>query len=312
MTLDDFRLEWNNSESCITAHTSGSTGAPKAVRLPKADMLVSARATNRFFGLDNCSDFVCPLAVDYIAGKMMAVRAWIVGTEPVFVRASNTPELSGHASLLAIVPSQVPYILQLINDKVLQVDNLLIGGANLSETSKQKIVRAGIVAYESYGMTETCSHVALRRVGDSSFRAMPGVSFDVDKRGCLTITYPEMSFGCLQTNDIVTLFSPTEFIWRGRYDNVINSGGIKIFPEELEAEIVRTINPDFSFYITSAPSEKWGNETVLVAECTKNQLQCLRKSLDAVLDHHKLPKQYYAVCALPRTANGKIRRILPY
>lgn len=311
MTLNEFRTEWLGPDNYITAHTSGSTGKPKEILLSKADMIVSARATNTFFGLDGNSVFVCPLSPDYIAGKMMAVRAWQAGTEPVFVTPSNTPELYGHASLLAVVPSQVPHVLTLTNSRALTVDNLLIGGAALGESLKADILRAGKNAYESYGMTETCSHVALRSVGDTTFHAMPGVRFDVDSRNCLSITHDGMSFGKLQTNDIVDLLSADQFVWRGRFDNVINTGGIKVFPEELEAEISRLVSPSFPFYISSVPSEKWGNEIAVVAACSQALLNELKVSLSQVMDHRCLPKRFFCVTALPQTANGKVRRLAP-
>lgn len=311
MTLNEFRAEWTARGSYITAHTSGSTGKPKEIRLSKADMIVSARATNTFFGLDSGSTFVCPLSPDYIAGKMMAVRAWQAGTEPVFVTPSNTPELYGHASLLAVVPSQVPHVLALTNSGALTVGNLLIGGAALSELLKADILSAGINAYESYGMTETCSHVALRRVGDATFHSMPGVRFDVDSRNCLCISHDGMSFGRLQTNDIVDLLSPDQFVWRGRFDNVINTGGIKVFPEELEAEISRLVSPVFPFYISSVPSEKWGNEIAVVAACSQGQLNELKDSLSQLMDHRRLPKHFFCVDALPQASNGKVKRIAP-
>lgn len=311
MTLNEFRAEWSAPGDHITAHTSGSTGKPKEIFLFKSDMIVSARATNTFFDLDNSSVFICPLSPDYIAGKMMAVRAWQAGTDPVFVTPSNTPELYGHASLLAVVPSQMPHVLALTGKGILTVENLLIGGAALSEQLKADILRAGINAFESYGMTETCSHVALRRVGDTTFHAMPGIRFEVDNRNCLCISHDGMSFGRLQTNDIVDLLSPDQFVWRGRFDNVINTGGIKVFPEELEAEISRFVSPPFPFYISSVPSEKWGNEIAVVAACSQGQLNKLKENLSQVMDHRRLPKHFFCVDALPQASNGKVKRIAP-
>lgn len=164
--------------------------------------------------------------------------------------------------------------------------------------------------FATYGMTETCSHVALRAMGDNRFYAMPQIVFSTDARNCLTITAPSYSFKQLQTNDIVTLLSDDCFIWKGRHDNVINSGGIKIFPEELEKKLDGLLPSNF--YIKGIADSKWGEAVSLVIEdneivklLTDNEiLEICRNTLSS----KEMPKAVVRVTKLPTTANGKLKR----
>ncbi len=311
MTPDEFIAEWLNDSEYIHAHTSGSTGVPKAVQLLKSDMLASARATNKFFGLGPEARFLCPLSPDYIAGKMMAVRAFAASgdTKNVhFVTPSNNPEFSP-CDLLAIVPSQVE---ALLNSPMLsRIHNVIIGGAQLSDERRMSLCRAGVNAYESYGMTETCSHVALKHVSADYFTAMPGVKLSLDERGCLAIEARHLSVGCIRTNDIAQLITPTAFRWLGRFDNIINSGGIKIVPEQQEQQIRSlSTNPLPDFYISSMPDSKWGNRVVIVTEGSDRQIESLKAAL-TLLPSKTRPKEIIRLKSLPRTTNGKIRRLPP-
>ena len=309
MTTDEFISQWLDSRDFIEAHTSGSTGAPKAVRLAKADMRASARATNGFFGLTEGSLFVSPLSPDYIAGKMMIVRALEAGGEIVMLPPSNHFEMpEADVALLAIVPSQVPWLLE--RGDSARVRNIIIGGAKLDDSMRRALVDAGFNAYETYGMTETCSHVALRHVSGEVFSAMPGVTFSTDARGCLEIDIPNMSVKRVVTNDIVELHSEKEFRWLGRFDNVINSGGIKIFPEELEERIARLVPREVcgEFYIVGRRHDVWGECVCMVFVGDGSTADDIARRLSAGLPHTHVPKVYERVDALPRTSNGKIIR----
>lgn len=309
-SVSDFIREWQSDSNYIVAHTSGSTGTPKEIRLPKADMIVSARATNRRFGIDSRSTIAAPLSVDYIAGKMMCVRAIEAGCKLLEMTPSNNVTIDRTIDLLAIVPSQVESIIS--QPKAAQlVKNIIIGGAPLSENLATELAAKGFNAYATYGMTETCSHVALARIGDSDrrFTAMPGIEFSTDCRGCLVISAPDYSFKKLTTNDIVELYSPTEFKWIGRHDNVINSGGIKISPEQLEREIARYISKPF--YICGVSDDRWGEVPVMVFEGNKADEEAIIRLLMSKLDHKRCPKRAYATGQLPRTSNGKILRKKP-
>lgn len=312
MTLADFRKEWDAPCEYVMAHTSGSTGAPKPLRLLKRDMEASARATNSFFQLGKNSRYVCPLSLDYIAAKMMCVRAWVSGGEITMIPPSNNFTVPGYADLLAIVPSQVDAILR-EPELAERVRNVIIGGAPLSDSRRKALIDAGFNAYETYGMTETCSHVALRRIDRTFFETLPGVSFFVDDRGCLAIDIPYMSIGRVVTNDVVSLVDGRRFVWKGRFDNVINSGGIKIYPEEIERSIRQALDPEFEFYIIGESDEKWGTAIVMVAETCPERSGSFLSELRSsdVLSHRLLPKRIIAVSSLSRTVTGKLRRLSP-
>ncbi len=305
--INDFIREWESDCDYIVAHTSGSTGTPKEIRLPKSDMRVSAKATNSRFGITRRSVIAAPLSVDYIAGKMMCVRAIEAGCELLEMPVSNKVIIDRRIDLLAIVPSQLDSLLAQPDAPQL-VKNIIVGGAPMNDQQLAAIVNKGLNAFATYGMTETCSHVALKKIcgHETYFEAMPGISFSQDRRGCLVIQAPAYSFGNLTTNDIVEIASPTEFRWIGRFDNVINSGGIKISPERLEKEIARYV--DRPFYITSAKDDRWGEVPAIVFEGTASEVQDILDLLASKIDHKTCPKKARAVRALPRTANGKIFR----
>ena len=312
--IERFRREWCDDSPYITAHSSGSTGAPKEIRLAKADMRTSAEATNLFFGIGPQSTVAMALSADYIAGKMRAVRAWISGADLLPLPVSNEliiPE-GTTIDLLAIVPSQMP-ALAAHPEFASRVRNVLVGGASPSAEMCTRLTRLGYKTFISYGMTETCSHVALADGNDPArvFRAMPGVSFDTTDDCRLIVRCPKFSFGQLCTNDVVELLSEHSFLWRGRADGVINSGGIKLFPEELET-LYHPFMGRIPYYVCAIGHSVWGQAACIVAECNEADRSEIKHRLEAsVADHKRLPKRYVAVATLPRTSNGKVRRIIP-
>lgn len=313
--LSAFIEEFGNGADYVVAHTSGSTGAPKEIHLKKSDMQASARATNAFFGIGPDSTLCSALSTDYIAGKMMAVRALEANCRLVCLTPSNRLDLSeagGVIDLIAVTPSQLP---SLLSDPLLgsRVRNILIGGAATPALARRELCRRGIRAWLSYGMTETCSHVALAEVapGEPEYHAMPGISFTASPEGRLSIIAPEFSFGRLDTNDIVELIDRHSFRWLGRADNVVNSGGIKLHIEQLECRFAELL-PGVTFYLTSEPHPLWGEALVMVVEGTESAAVRAREVLDsAVADRRTLPKRYIAVPAIPRTASMKILRLKP-
>lgn len=309
--MEDFIAQWLSDAPCVVAHTSGSTGAPKQIRLLKSDMIASARATNAFFGLGPGSLAALPLSAEYIAGKMMIVRGIVGGYRVVRLPVSNTVVLPDDGSvfdLVPIVPTQAPGLLE-HPEYARRIRNLLVGGAMPEADVLRRLCRAGFNAWISYGMTETCSHVALARADDASltFHAMPGVSFATAGGGRLVVRAPAFSFGELTTNDVVELHGPGAFRWRGRADNVINSGGLKLHPEELE-RLYAPFLPGRAFYVAGRPDRKWGRVAALVVEGDIDSdaiLDTLRRNIP----HRLCPKRLEAVPAIPRTPNGKIKRI---
>jgi O-succinylbenzoic acid--CoA ligase len=306
-TYTDFCKEWQSESNYMIAHTSGSTGTPKEIRLLKADMCASARATNKFFNITSDAVLVCPLSLDYIAGKMMAVRALESGAKLVLQKPSNALSIEGDVDLLAIVPSQVDSLLQQPSLSE-SIRNIIIGGAPLSNERRKQLIAGGFNAYETYGMTETCSHVALKHIKDDYFTAITGASFDVDDRDCLVVNVPYMSIKRVVTNDVVELHNSTSFTWLGRYDNVINTGGLKVHPEILEKQIAEIIGDDYVFFVTGIPDEKWGQQVVMAIKTTADDAKRIGKILENELDHRTMPKKIFAVEDVKRTSSGKIIR----
>lgn len=306
--LTGFLEQWFDGRDYIEARTSGSTGKPKDIFLKKSDMILSAARTCEFLGIARGGTMALSLSADYIAGKMMVVRALYADATLIVENPSNFPlshdDVAQPIDLLAIVPSQVDGFLKSSAGKY--VKNILIGGAPLSGVAEQRLVRQGVNAYVTYGMTETCSHVALRKVGMPYYNTLPGVSIDVDERSCLSIQCDGFSFGKIQTNDIVELIDPHSFKWLGRADNVINSGGIKIYPEAVE-EKIQAAFPDLTCYVTHAKSEKWGEEVVLMVE-SECEIPGLKERLATVLNRYELPKQIVYTAQFERTKSAKIIR----
>lgn len=312
MTIHNFIEEWNNSSDYVVAHTSGSTGTPKEIRLFKRDMLASAKVTNGFFGITEKSRMLLCLSPSYIAGKMMIVRSIVSGAELVFEKPSNDvlADYEGEPfDLVAVVPSQVVGLLE-HKERLKYVRAMLIGGSAVSSELEKRLVALGVNAYASYGMTETCSHIALRKIGASDFFTAVGpVQFRIDERGCLCADVPHLSIKEVVTNDVVELLSPTEFRWIGRFDNVINTGGIKVYPEDVERILNKIIGD--RFYISSQPSEKWGEEIVLVLErdiIGQEEEQMLFDKMKGVLSPYQVPKKIFFLPKFEETATGKVKR----
>lgn len=311
MSYSSFLAEWNNECNYIVAHTSGSTGIPKEIHLSKKIMRSSAQRTIDALQLPEHAHLHIALSTDYIAGKMMAVRAILLNGIVTTEKPSNSilhNTTKSPIDLLAVIPSQLPDMLDRL-DELPQIKNILVGGSAISPSLRKHLQKSGLNAYETYGMTETASHVALRHIStndDDPFTALPGISFRTDKRGCLVIDSEDFH---IITNDIVKLFDKQNFVPLGRFDNVIITGGIKVNPEQLE-RLIAPMLPDNSIYIiTSRPHPKWTNEIVLILEepCLISDSELITK-LRANLAHHLIPKQIIRTQRLPRTASGKLYR----
>ena len=298
------RFLQNPNEGYLRAHTSGSTGSPKPILLSRAEVLRSAEMTNRFFSIVKESVMVCPLSAEYIAGKMMIVRAWLAGCRLHMLQPSNTP-LSGYSdsdiTLLPIVPSMAK---GLVENLTVNIKHVIVGGGAPSLSQEDLLANAHFHAWATYGMTETCSHIALRDITarQTSFTSLPGYRLSTDNRGCLVIN--DLIF----TNDVVDLHTSNQFTWLGRYDNVIVSGGLKIHPEQIEAQLRPLLPVDTVFYVTSRPSEQWGREAVIVmceGSLTDEELMnAARRSLPARI----VPKTVIHRSA-EYTPSGKLKRI---
>jgi O-succinylbenzoic acid--CoA ligase len=317
-----FLHEWFDDNDYVIAHTSGSTGAPRSIKLLKSDMLASAALSNDYFGVACNSALLLCLSPDHIAGKMMIVRAILAGATLVVVEPARDP-LPAIPSrvkirLASMVPMQVSATLANPHSSSLlsRVQHLLIGGASLSPRLEESLRALPIECHASYGMTETLSHVALRRVNgpcaSSLYSAIGNVSFDIDDRGCLAIHAPHLSARSFVTNDLARVITPSSFQFLGRYDNIINSGGLKISPESIE----RLISPHLSrrFFVSGIPDPLLGERAVLVieddpwppADCTE-----LLSRLSSLLPPRTCPRSIIFLSNFPETPSGKILRRLP-
>jgi len=303
MTLEQFMDEWGDTSDIITVKTSGSTGKPKKMQVLKSRMLVSARMTCDFLGLSPNDKALLCMPLDYIAGKMMVVRSIERGLELITTEPSNHPLSTVTSSLdfVAMVPSQVYCTLQdsVERERFAKVKNVIIGGGAIPSNLESELATFPSNIWHSYGMTETLSHIALRRVGSGPwFTPFDSVKVALDNDSCLLINAPLLHDGILHTNDIAELSTDGRFRILGRRDNAVCSGGIKIQIEEVE----ETLRPqiDGMFCITKRADEKFGEAIVLILE--KPQTPDFSS-----LDPYKRPKATI-VSSVPLTGTGKIDR----
>lgn len=312
-----FLKEWFDDRDYVLGHTSGSTGTPKEIRLKKEDMRASARLTNEFFGIGADSRLLLCLSVNYIAGKMMVVRALEAGAELLEVAVSSRPFESFEGEevidLAAMVPMQVEKSCGVDDDRkhFSHVRNLLIGGAPVLPSLERKLGELPAKCYATYGMTETLSHVALRCLTKNEpYFALGDITFAVDERQCLVVRTPHLSEKEFVTNDLVELVDERHFWWTGRYDNVINCGGIKFSPEEIEKKVAHLMRGR-RFFVASRRNELLGEELVMVIEGKRPGFEEANRwlpEIESVLSPYERPKAYLFRTHLRETPSGKIIR----
>lgn len=309
-----FLKEWFSDLGAVNVQTSGSTGAPKVFEIEKSKMINSAEMTCNFLGLKEGDIALVCLPVDYISGKMMIVRSVVRSLKLMITDPSLTPleNLDTEIDFCAMTPLQVENSL----DKIHLIKNLIIGGAAVSDDLKAKLWKIKKESpitnyiYETYGMSETLSHIALKQIipeAEEYFTAFENVEISKDERGCLNIFAPKVNSEVLYTNDLVDIKDEKQFKFVGRIDNVINSGGAKIFPEELESLVKREISNEVVFL--GIPDGLLGQKLVLVIEGEESE--DLRKKIREITfekSFHK-PKEIIFIEKIPRTPNGKVNRI---
>lgn len=309
MDLEEFLTEWHNDSPTVLVHTSGSTGKPKPMYVEKQRMEASARITCQFLGLKADDTALLCMPLDYIAGKMMVVRALTCGLRLLSVEPTGTPCWKGPIDFAAMVPLQVWNLLQ--DDegrqRLQQIRHLIIGGGAINDDLAKALVDLPNQIWSTYGMTETLSHIALRRLNGLErsewYTPFEGVDISLSEEGCLVINAPAVHEGPLVTNDVAEL-NGRLFRILGRKDNVICSGGIKIQIEEVE----RLLQPHLSipFMITKAPDVRLGEQVVLLTE--SQDLDSVRLCCQMVLPKYWQPRQYRYISRLPMTETGKPAR----
>ena len=307
--IGDFLLDWLGNSKSIQVQTSGSTGKPKTILLNKEHMVNSALATGEFFGLSEGMSALLCLPADYIAGKMMLVRAMVLGLELDYTIPDSTPlKTKGKPyDFCAMVPLQAENSLTELS----RIEVLIIGGAPVSKALKEKLGNIPTQIFETYGMTETISHIAAKKITGNPmengvFELLPQVAIRTDDRGCLVVDCPAVSKQTIVTNDLVTILDRKHFQWLGRWDNVINSGGIKLIPEEIERKLAPFVSS--RFFITGMPDKILGQQVVLIKEGPKDQDLDHQLSRIPSLTKFEVPKTIITVPQFIETANGKIHR----
>ncbi|MEO7978473.1 AMP-binding protein [Flavobacterium sp.] len=301
--IGDFLLDWFDEKEYIEMKTSGTTGLPKLIRLQKLAMIQSALATGKFFDLKSGDKALLCLPVKFIAGKMMLVRSLILGLDLDIVEPCTMPLASNKIvyDFAAMVPLQVQNSIKTLE----KVKKLIVGGAKMDAELEKKLLPLKTDVYETYGMTETITHIAARKVGEKFFTVLPNVKIIKDNRGCLVIDIPVISEEPIITNDLIELITENQFTFLGRIDNVINSGGVKLIPEQIEAKLIGKINS--RFFVTGIPDSLLGEKLILVIEGEKQHFSA---DFFDVLDKYEKPKEIVFVPKFKENENGKLLRKL--
>ena len=328
MTLEDFLSEWNNGSDRVLVHTSGSTGKPKPMMVEKKRMLNSARITCDFLGLKPGDSALLCMSLDYIAGKMVVVRSIERRLHLISVSPSGHPlkdvnlkEVNGEITFAAMVPMQVYNTLQVPEERerLCRIRHLIIGGGAIDAALEQELrsLPGNIAIWSTYGMTETLSHIALRRINGAEasewYQPFDSVKISQTEEGCLVIDAPLVCAETLVTNDIVEIESyiynkveKTRFRIKGRKDNVICSGGIKIQIEEVEEFLKPHLEKPFM--LAKKKDEKFGEIAVLLSE--DKGIKKVEATIRRLLSDHKywIPREFLHVDHLPLTETGKPKR----
>ncbi|HLN73425.1 MAG TPA: AMP-binding protein [Prolixibacteraceae bacterium] len=307
-----FLQEWLTDQDTIGAQTSGSTGVPQSIRLSKAMMEQSAQRTIAYFNLKKGDRLLLSLPCRYIAGKMMVIRAITGQMDLITVDPSLESDLLLNSAfdLGAMVPNQVIKLMESPNgkEKIENIRNLLIGGSSIQPFLEAQVSGLSNQVVSTYGMTETASHIAIRTLSGPKrsevYECLPGITVSLSKNDCLQIHLPDQQ--TFHTKDIAEILSPVRFSILGRADDVIISGGIKYWPENLEKKLEQVIAG--RFVISSLPDKKLGEKLVLVMEGTPSDNKNIRQKMTQLLPPFERPKDICYLHSFPETENGKIKR----
>ncbi len=327
-TVLRFGWQWLHGHERFTVPTSGSTGSPQPIEITRQQMLVSISLTQRALGLSAQHTALLCLSPDFIGGKMMIARALHIGMGLRWVPASAQPlkNASCQADFMAMVPLQIQTVLAKDATLLEGAHAILVGGASVSGALEERIrTQVQSPVYSTYGMTETLSHIALRRLNgpetSADFNVLGDTQIGTDARGCLTIRGKITRNTQIVTNDLVDIVDERHFRWQGRYDWVINSGGVKVSPEPIERRIeeqwavfTRNGNERMQpprFFVTGVPDERLGERVVLVVEsmsASEEEQQRLLQGVAATVPRYHAPKEILYIPIFAETESGKIDR----
>ncbi|MDO9275937.1 MAG: AMP-binding protein [Lutibacter sp.] len=307
----NFLRNWFDATAFVEVKTSGSTGNPKIIQLQKEQMINSAIATGDYFNLPQNTTALLCLSANYIAGKMMLVRALTLGWYLDVVAPTSNPLKNSDKNydFSAMVPMQLLNSLEDIH----KIKKLIVGGGTVSNELLSKIQEVETEIFATYGMTETITHIAVKKFNviasgakQSNYKILPNIKISIDHRGCLVIDAPTISVEKVITNDLVEIISPTEFKWLGRIDNVINSGGIKLIPEQIEEKLAEII--ENRFFVAGKKDAALGEKLILIIEGIKNEDLLKRIQHLKLLSTYEIPKEIYFLEKFIETQTNKIDR----
>ncbi len=311
--LFSFLQEWLDNDVHITLKTSGTTGPPKIMRIDKQRMIISARMTGQFFGLKPGMKALLCLSPEFIAGKMMVVRAMELNLDLITTSLEANPlkDLNQMVDFAAMVPLQVAHTLRQQPEKFELVKTLIIGGAALPIGIEDDLQNVPTACWHTYAMTETLSHVALRAINGPQksewFTPMQGVEFSLDDRGCLIVNVQAVAEFPVVTNDLVEM-KGQQFRVLGRIDDVIISAGHKLHPAIIEQKLSKLINTPF--FLASEDHPEAGQILVLYLEgkFSNHEINELSNHIKALLEPKEIPRKVVAIPEFKYLKSGKIDR----
>ena len=304
---------WKSGEDKITVHTSGSTGSPKKINIYKNQMIASAKNTLGYFEIKDNSTFLSCLPLKYIGGKMMLIRAILSKSKIVLCKSSVNPinELETKIDFIALTPLQLNSLLEKKNI-FKKIKLAIIGGGLVSKNLISKIQNLTTNCFQTYGMTETISHIALRNLKNCNdktpYKCLQDVEVRANNKNQLIINSKELEIENLVTNDKVKILNNKEFLFLNRTDNIINSGGLKINPEEVENKILKSLG-DNNFFVDKIKNDKFGEEIILIA-LKKIKINLLIDSIKLLKDKKIQPKKIYIVDKFIFNDNQKIDKLM--
>jgi len=319
--VQSFLRDWFDEKSFIEVKTSGSTGKPKVIQLQKKHMINSALATGEYFDLSEKTTALLCMSASFIAGKMMLVRALVLGWQLDVVEPVSNPlkDNAKQYDFCAMVPFQLNNSLT----EIYKIKKLIVGGGVVSKELLDKVQQVKTEIFATYGMTETITHIAVKKLNNyenviasetkqSVYQVLPNITISTDDRNCLVINAPKVSSEKIITNDLVELISENEFNWLGRFDNIINSGGIKLVPEQIEEKLSNIMNQ--RFFVAGIPDDVLGEKLVLVIESKRLKVEKVKSSILQkikglkTLSKFEIPKEIYFIEKFIETPTGKVNR----
>ncbi len=321
-SVEKIILNWSDEQNDkFEFKTSGSTGIPKIVSFSADEVAASAQNTIQFFNILPKEKVLLSLPTEFVAGALMCIRAMIAGTQLTILKPSLRPLQSFRQfvsfDFAPFTPAQIAETLSKGSELELEIlkniKTIILGGGVVNDEIVSAVQNFRGAVFQTYGMTETLTHIAVKKINkkrDIYYRLVnDDIQISTDERGCLVLQVPYLTQKEIVTNDLASIIDKKQFEWIGRYDFVINSGGIKIIPELIERELQPLLRSK-DFYVSSIADKVLGERCVLVLQqedWDKKELDDLQYLLESYKNHH-YPKQIHLVSRIDKTDTGKIKR----